>query len=81
LVGGVLNSIDSNLFTFTPPILAQDTIKIDTFWVTKNSDGFLTISAPVGTANLWVYNMVLRMRSISNATDTATKDFNFVVSI
>ena len=59
----------------------QDATKIDSFWMTKVSDGFLTIFAPIGTANEWIYIMVLRMTSISNATDTATKDFNFVVTI
>lgn len=81
MVAGVLVPIDSNLFTFTPPVLVQDATKIDSFWMTKVSDGFLTIFAPAGTINIWVYNMVLRMTSIANDTDTATKDFNFVVKI
>lgn len=45
------------------------------------SDGFLTIIAPVGTANLSIYNMVLQMTSNANAADTATRDFSFIVKI
>ena len=80
-VSGVLQAIDPAIFTFTPPVISKDATKVDTYWYTVVSNGYLTIYAPVGTPHKTVYNMALKMTSIADAADVRTHEFSFVVTI
>ena len=35
-IGGTLKAIDPALFTYTPPVIAYDTTKIDPYWYKVN---------------------------------------------
>ena len=80
-VNGVLQAIDSAIFNYTPPVISKNTTKVDTYWYNVVGDGYLTIYAPVGTTHKTLYNMVLKMTSISNVADVRTHEFSFVVTI
>ena len=80
-VSGVLQAIDTAIFMFTPPLISKDATKVDTYWYTVVSDGYLTINAPIGTPHKTVYNMSLKMTSIADAADVRTHYFSFVVTI
>lgn len=61
--------------------MSKDATKVDTYWYTVISDGFLTINAPVGTPHKTVYNMSLKMTSIADPADARTHYFSFVITI